>query len=71
MTPQSIGRQSNVLVLGRHSGKSGLKQRIKELGYSLKEEDFKKIFVKFLELADKKKEVFNESGNFIKEILSL
>ena len=67
MTPQSIGKQSNVLVLGRHSGKHGLKQRLKELGYSLKEEDFKKIFVKFLELADKKKEVFDEDLNALME----
>jgi 2-isopropylmalate synthase len=67
MTPQSIGKTSNILILGRHSGKHGLKQRLKELGYTLKEEDFKKIYVKFLELADKKKEIFNEDLNALME----
>ncbi len=67
MTPQSIGKPKSILVLGRHSGKHGLKQRLKELGYTLKEEDFKKILVKFLELADKKKEVFDEDLNALME----
>lgn len=79
MTPQSIGKPKSILVLGRHSGKHGLKQRLKELGYTLKEEDFKKIHVKFLELADKKKEVFDldlnalmeEELNILPEIFSL
>jgi 2-isopropylmalate synthase len=60
MTPQSIGRDKSTLVLGRHSGKSGLKTRLKELGYNLKDSEFKKIYEKFFDLADKKKEVFNE-----------
>ncbi len=60
MTPQSIGRSQSILVLGRHSGKHGLKTRISELGYRLNEKDFAKVYDKFLELADKKKEVFDE-----------
>jgi 2-isopropylmalate synthase len=60
MTPQSIGRQRSLLVLGRHSGKHGLKQRLSELGFTLKEEDFKRVYERFVELADKKKEVFEE-----------
>jgi 2-isopropylmalate synthase len=60
MTPESIGIDKSKLVLGRHSGKSGLRTRLKELGYTLEEAEFKKIFDKFIQLADKKKEVFNE-----------
>ncbi len=60
MTPQSIGRQKSLLVLGRHSGKHGLKERLNELGYVLKDESFKKIYERFLELADKKKGIFDE-----------
>ncbi len=79
MTPQSIGRSKSTLVLGRHSGKHGLKTRLKELGYTLKDNEFKKIFDKFLELADKKKEVFDEDLhvliedelNILPEIFSL
>ena len=59
MTPQSIGRQRSVLVLGRHSGKHGVKERLKELGYILPAKDLDKVFTKFTEIADKKKEVFD------------
>jgi 2-isopropylmalate synthase len=60
MTPQSIGRQQSELVLGRHSGKHGLKVRLRELGYEFADKDFEKFYTKFMELADKKKEVFDE-----------
>ncbi|MFW6138561.1 MAG: 2-isopropylmalate synthase [Spirochaetota bacterium] len=60
MTPQSIGRKKSTLVLGRHSGKHGLKIRLGELGYQLEEKDFEKLYAKFLEVADKKKQLYNE-----------
>jgi len=60
MSPQSVGRQKSTLVLGRHSGKHGLKIRLKELGFDLQENDFSKLYEKFLDVADKKKEVFDE-----------
>jgi len=60
MTPQSIGRQKSTLVLGRHSGKHGLKVRLKELGFDLPEKDFLKLYDKFVEVADKKKEIFDD-----------
>ncbi len=60
MTPQSVGRQKSMLVLGRHSGKHGLKVRLQELGYDINTKDFEKIYKKFLEIADKKKQVFDE-----------
>jgi 2-isopropylmalate synthase len=79
MTPQSIGRSKSTLVLGRLSGHAAVKFRLKELGYKLKESEFDKVFEKFLELADKKKEVFNEDLhvliedelNILPEIFSL
>jgi 2-isopropylmalate synthase len=67
MTPQSIGRQKSLLVLGRHSGKHGLKQKLVELGYTVKEEDFKRVYDRFVEVADKKKEVFDEDLHAILE----
>lgn len=60
MTPESVGVQKTKIVLGRHSGRHGLKSRLIELGYSLSEEEIKVVYEKFLELADKKKEVFDE-----------
>jgi 2-isopropylmalate synthase len=67
MTPQSIGRQKSLLVLGRHSGKHGLKQKLVELGYTVKEEDFKRVYDRFVEVADKKKELFDEDLHAILE----
>lgn len=60
LTPESVGVQKTKIVLGRHSGRHGLKSRLKELGYSLNEEKLQKIYESFLQLADKKKEVFDE-----------
>lgn len=60
MTPQQIGRPSSEIVLGRHSGKHGLKARLKELGYELNDEEFLKVYEKFTEIADKKKAVYDD-----------
>lgn len=60
MRPESIGRQRSTLVLGRHSGKHGFAARLKDLGYTLEKKDFDKIYGRFLEVADKKREVFDE-----------
>jgi 2-isopropylmalate synthase len=60
MTPQSIGRPSNELVLGKHSGRHAFRERLSELGFELGEEDFQLAFQRFKDLADKKKTIFNE-----------
>lgn len=60
MTPESIGLPSNKIVLGRHSGRHALKDRIVRLGYTLDDLQFEEVFQRFSELADKKKEVYDE-----------
>jgi len=60
MTPESIGLESNRMVLGRHSGRAGFKDRIIRLGFNPKQEDVDIAYSRFLEIADKKKEVFDE-----------
>ena len=60
MTPESVGRQRSELVLGKHSGRAGLAQRAQELGYELSDEDLKHLYGKFIDLADKKKEVYDD-----------
>jgi 2-isopropylmalate synthase len=60
MTPQSIGRPSNELVLGKHSGRHAFKDRLKELGYELADADFQLAFKRFKDLADRKKSIYNE-----------
>jgi 2-isopropylmalate synthase len=60
MTPESVGVNKTKLVLGRHSGRHGLKSRLDELGYHLTDSEMQKSYDAFLLLADKKKEVFDE-----------
>jgi 2-isopropylmalate synthase len=60
MTPQDIGLDKSILVIGKHSGRHAFQDRVKELGYVLSPEDLQKVFERFKELADKKKEVVNE-----------
>ncbi|HKE11633.1 MAG TPA: alpha-isopropylmalate synthase regulatory domain-containing protein, partial [Myxococcota bacterium] len=60
MTPQSIGRPSNELVLGKHSGRHAFRERLQELGFSLEGEEFQRAFQRFKDLADKKKAIYNE-----------
>lgn len=60
MTPESVGVNKTKIVLGRHSGRHGLKVRLRELGYQITEEELQKAYDAFLELADKKKEVFDD-----------
>jgi len=60
MTPESVGRSSNELVLGKHSGKHGLAKRCADLGFELTEQETTELYQRFSELADKKKEVFED-----------
>jgi 2-isopropylmalate synthase len=60
MTPESIGRASNDLVLGKHSGRHAFRERLDELGLQIEGEELEKAFVRFKSLADAKKTIFNE-----------
>ena len=60
MLPESVGVQKTKIVLGRHSGRHGLKVRLKELGYILSETELQKAYESFTKLADKKKEIFDD-----------
>jgi len=55
MDPRTVGIPASSLVLGKLSGRHAFKERLAELGYSLGEEDLKRAFSTFKELADKKK----------------
>ncbi len=57
MDAESIGLTANQIVLGKHSGRNAFKTRLRELGFDLSEQDVNKAFVRFKELADKKKEI--------------
>lgn len=57
MDAQSIGLNENQIVLGKHSGRNAFRTRLKELGFELSEQELNKAFLRFKELADKKKEI--------------
>ena len=57
MDPQSVGWPSSTLVLGKLSGRAGLRARLEELGYKLKQEELNVAFEAFKDLADRKREV--------------
>jgi len=57
MDAQSIGLTDNQIVLGKHSGRNAFRTRLKELGFELSDQELNKAFIRFKELADKKKEI--------------
>jgi 2-isopropylmalate synthase len=57
MTPESVGIPQNRMVLGKHSGKHALEERLKELGFTVDERTLESVFREFKLLADKKKVV--------------
>ncbi len=59
MSPDDVGWGQTKIVLGRHSGRHGLKKRLEDLGYQLSKEELDKVYERFLSVADKKKEVFD------------
>jgi len=60
MKPETIGLASNLIVLGKHSGRNAFRERVKALGYELDDTALDKSFRRFKAVADKKKEVFDE-----------
>ncbi len=60
MDPLSIGVPESKLVLGKHSGRHALGDRITELGYSIEGEALDKVYESFKALADKKKDIYDE-----------
>ncbi len=60
MSPQSVGLEKTLITLGKLSGRSAFKDRLKELGYDLSDNIINESFSRFKELADKKKEISNE-----------
>jgi 2-isopropylmalate synthase len=59
MRPEDIGLVKTDLVLGKHSGRHALRDRVRSLGYHLDEAQLNHVFDGFKALADKKKEVYD------------
>jgi 2-isopropylmalate synthase len=57
INPRDVGVPDSEIILSARSGRHGLRHRLEELGYTLHEEEFEKVYQRFLEVADKKKTV--------------
>ena len=57
MKPETVGRHKSAFVLGKHSGKAALAQRLEEMGFQLDAAELRKVTASFKELCDRKKTV--------------
>ena len=60
MTPESIGLTASTLVMGKHSGRHAFRMKLKEMGYDLGDNAIESAFKRFKDLADIKKDVFDD-----------
>ncbi len=60
MRPSDVGLSETNIVMGKHSGRAALRSKLKDLGYELADNQLNDAFVRFKELADRKKEVYDE-----------
>ncbi|MEO0394299.1 MAG: 2-isopropylmalate synthase, partial [Pseudomonadota bacterium] len=60
MTPESVGLTESNLVLGKHSGRHAFREKLREMGYDLGDNALNDAFQRFKDLADRKKELFDE-----------
>src|SRR3546814_4068072 len=69
--PEDVGVDRSQMVLGRHSGRAALVERLAFLGYALDDAALGALFAQFKTLAEKKKEVFDRSEEHTSELQSL
>jgi 2-isopropylmalate synthase len=60
MSPETVGQGGSNLVMGKHAGRAGFREKLKTLGYELGQNALNEAFQRFKDLADKKKHVFDD-----------
>ncbi|MCU1320939.1 MAG: pyruvate carboxyltransferase [Acidobacteriaceae bacterium] len=60
MTPASVGAGNTNLVLGKHSGRRALADRLEKLGHPLDRNQLDEVYTRFTELADRKKSIYDQ-----------
>jgi 2-isopropylmalate synthase len=60
MTPESVGVPKNAIVLGKHSGRHALMSRYEQMGFEFGAVEIGEIYSRFVELADKKKNIYDQ-----------
>ncbi|MEM7520244.1 MAG: 2-isopropylmalate synthase [Pseudomonadota bacterium] len=60
MRPEDVGLTETNIVMGKHSGRAALRSKLEDLGFDLGDNQLKDVFVRFKELADRKKEIYED-----------
>ena len=60
MRPEDVGLSETNIVMGKHSGRAALSSKLEDLGFELGDNQLKDVFVRFKELADRKKEIYED-----------
>tara|TARA_R110002012_G_scaffold12274_2_gene54803 strand:+ start:5774 stop:7417 length:1644 start_codon:yes stop_codon:yes gene_type:complete len=60
MRPEDVGLTETNIVMGKHSGRAALRSKLENLGFELGDNQLKDVFVRFKELADRKKEIYDD-----------
>ena len=60
MTPGLVGVSRTHLVLGKHSGRAALRHRLEQLGFTLTREELQQTYYRFVALADRKKNIYDQ-----------
>jgi 2-isopropylmalate synthase len=60
MTPTLVGVSKTHLVLGKHSGRAALRHRLEQLGFTLTREELQQTYYRFVALADRKKNIYDQ-----------
>jgi 2-isopropylmalate synthase len=68
MKPEELGIKQQTIILTARSGRSALRHRLVELGFSLESELFERIYNRFIDVADRKKEINAQDLQSIVEI---
>ena len=58
--PADVGAAGSEIILSARSGHAALRHRLAELGYTFEDAEFDEVYQRFLEIADQKKEVYDE-----------
>jgi 2-isopropylmalate synthase len=67
MTPESVGVEKSKITLGKLSGRHAFKERLQQMGYALTEKELEEAFIRFKNLADRKKKIYDEDIEAIVE----
>ncbi len=60
MRPQDVGIDATELVLGKHSGRHAFRHHLNEMGIILNDAELERCYERFIALADKKKQIYDD-----------